>query len=73
VTPPAFPGNLPSCFFGLTCFTIVTYDSIEKFDGRNDFTLWRVRMKALLVQQWLSKALRGKHALPKSLSEDEKE
>jgi hypothetical protein len=52
---------------------MATKFDIEKFDGRNDFNLWRVRMKALLVQQWLSKALRGKHALPKSLSEDEKE
>jgi len=46
---------------------------IEKFDGRNDFNLWRVRMKALLVQQGLSKALKGKDALPESLTEDEKE
>jgi hypothetical protein len=46
---------------------------IEKFNGRNDFNLWRVRMKALLVQQGLSKVLKGKDALPESLTEDEKE
>jgi hypothetical protein len=46
---------------------------IEKFDGRNNFNLWRVRMKALLVQQGLFKALKGKDALPESLTEDEKE
>jgi len=46
---------------------------IEKFNGRNDFNLWWVRMKALLVQQGLSKALKGKDALPESLTGDEKE
>jgi hypothetical protein len=46
---------------------------IEKFDGRNDFNLWRVRMKALLVQQGMSKTLKGKDALPESLTGDENE
>ncbi|GJT21699.1 hypothetical protein Tco_0891636 [Tanacetum coccineum] len=27
---------------------------IEKFDGKNDFGLWQVRMKALLKQQGLA-------------------
>ena len=30
---------------------------IEKFDGKNDFGLWQVRMKALLEQQGLAAAL----------------
>ena len=30
---------------------------IEKFDGKNDFALWQVRMKALLEQQGLATAL----------------
>ncbi|GJW84192.1 hypothetical protein Tco_0157337 [Tanacetum coccineum] len=30
---------------------------IEKFDGKNDFALWQVRMKALLEQQGLAAAL----------------
>ena len=30
---------------------------IEKFDGKNDFALWLVRMKALLEQQGLAAAL----------------
>ncbi|GKC74555.1 hypothetical protein Tco_1120438, partial [Tanacetum coccineum] len=29
---------------------------IEKFDGKNDFALWQVRMKALLEQQGLAAA-----------------
>ena len=36
---------------------------IEKFDGNNDFGLWRLKMHALLVQNGLHKALRGKNAL----------
>ncbi|GKB29576.1 hypothetical protein Tco_0868977 [Tanacetum coccineum] len=30
---------------------------IEKFDGKNDFGLWQVRMKAFLEQQGLAAAL----------------
>jgi hypothetical protein len=36
---------------------MATNFNIERFDGRIDFNLWQVRMKALLVQQGLSKAL----------------
>ncbi|GKA43038.1 zinc finger, CCHC-type containing protein [Tanacetum coccineum] len=31
-----------------------TKSDIKKFDGKNDFTLWQVRMKALLEQQGLA-------------------
>nr|GEW10761.1 zinc finger, CCHC-type [Tanacetum cinerariifolium] len=34
-----------------------TQFDIEKFDGKNDFTLWQVRMKALLEKQGLATAL----------------
>ena len=46
---------------------------IEKFNRKNDFSLWRVKMHALLVQQGLWKALKGKNALPTTLSNEEKE
>ena len=46
---------------------------IDKFNGKNDFSLWRVKMHALLVQQGLWKALKGKDALPATLSDEEKE
>ena len=46
---------------------------IDKFNGKNDFSLWRVKMRALLVQQGLWKALKGKDALPAMLSDEEKE
>ena len=45
---------------------------IDKFNGRNDFNLWRLKMRALLVQQGLLKALKGVNALPTTLSEEEK-
>ena len=46
---------------------------IDKFNMKNDFSLWRVKMHALLVQQGLWKALKGKDALPATLSDEEKE
>ena len=36
---------------------------IEKFNGKNDFSLWRVKMHALLVEQGLWKTLKGKNVL----------
>ena len=46
---------------------------MDKFNRKNDFSLWRVKMHALLVQQGLWKALKGKDALPATLSDEEKE
>ena len=37
---------------------------VEKFIGRNDFGLWRLKMKALLVQQGLQDALLREKNLP---------
>jgi hypothetical protein len=42
---------------------MATKFNIEKFDGRNDSNLWRVRMKALLVQQRLSQGTEGKGSI----------
>lgn len=44
---------------------------IEKFNGNNDFGLWRLKMHALLVQNGLHKALKGKNDLPEKLSGEE--
>ena len=46
---------------------------IEKFDGNNDFGLWRLKMHALLVQNGLHKALMGKNTLSEKLSNEEKD
>ncbi|KAL1564721.1 Integrase catalytic domain-containing protein [Salvia divinorum] len=32
---------------------------VEKFNGKNDFGLWRIKMKAMLVHQGLADAIRG--------------
>ena len=49
----------------------------EKFSGKNDFGLWRLKMRAMLVQHGLADALKGdalKHeADPKGEIEDPKE
>ena len=45
---------------------------IEKFDG-NDFGIWQLKMRALLVQQGLLKTLKGVKALPNSWTDEEKE
>ncbi|KAK3418389.1 hypothetical protein EUGRSUZ_H04348 [Eucalyptus grandis] len=37
---------------------------IEKFNGRNNFGLWSIKMRALLTTQGLAKALDGEDELP---------
>ncbi|KAK3008044.1 hypothetical protein RJ639_014939 [Escallonia herrerae] len=51
--------------------TLTKYD-LEKVDGFNDFSLWRMKMRAVLIQQGLSKALKEKQGLPDTMSADEK-
>ncbi|XXG58977.1 hypothetical protein AAC387_Pa04g1149 [Persea americana] len=43
----------------------------EKFNGNNDFDLWRLKMYALLIQNGLQKALKGNNALSDKLLDDE--
>ncbi|KAK2998464.1 hypothetical protein RJ639_023404 [Escallonia herrerae] len=47
--------------------------NLEKFDGSNDFSLWRMKMRAVLIQQGLLKALKWKQGLSDMMSADEKE
>jgi len=51
----------------------LTKYKVEKLDRWNSFSLWRVKMWALLVQHDLLKVLSGKNKLMKSMSEVEKE
>lgn len=44
---------------------------IEKFNGKNNFENWKVKMHDLLVQQGVVKALLGKNKNPPSMMEDE--
>ncbi|GKD07190.1 hypothetical protein Tco_1186875, partial [Tanacetum coccineum] len=43
---------------------------LEKFNGSNDFTLWKVKMMALLVQQGCAVALEGEDKFPKDTKEE---
>ncbi|KAK2988793.1 hypothetical protein RJ640_004095 [Escallonia rubra] len=52
--------------------TSTKYD-LEKFDGSNYLSLWRMKMRAILIQQGLLKVLKGKQGLPDTMSADEKE
>lgn len=44
----------------------------EKFTGKNDFGIWHIKMKALLVQQGLAAALGGEEKLSDTLSKKAK-
>ncbi|XP_073130764.1 uncharacterized protein [Henckelia pumila] len=37
---------------------------IEKFTGNKDFSLWRIKMRAILIQQGLMEALKKKEEIP---------
>ena len=47
------------------------YD-IEKVDGQNDFSLWRIKMKALPRNLGLEEALDEEKAIPDTLTEEQK-
>jgi hypothetical protein len=42
---------------------------VEKFSGKNRFALWKLKMRDLLVQQGLQKALAGKTKKPSSMTD----
>ena len=50
----------------------LTKYEIEKFTGMNDFGLWRLKMKSLLVPQGCLEALKGESAMNEALTEAEK-
>ena len=43
----------------------------EKFCGKNNFELWKLKMRDLLVQRGLQKALQGKIKRPLTMTNDE--
>ncbi|GKF60283.1 hypothetical protein Tco_0177069, partial [Tanacetum coccineum] len=47
----------------------ITRFDIEKFDGKNDFGLWKIKMRALMVQQRCDAAL---ETLPTDMKAGEK-
>ena len=44
---------------------------IEKFNGKNNFKIWKVKMHYLLVQQGAVKVLLGKEKQPVSITDDD--
>ncbi|CAA2974390.1 Retrovirus-related Pol poly from transposon TNT 1-94 [Olea europaea subsp. europaea] len=44
---------------------------IEKFNGNNDFSYWRMQMKNLLISQKLHKALAGKEKKHVDMSDED--
>lgn len=46
---------------------------IEKFNERNNFGLWSLKMEALLTTQSLVEALQGKAKLPETMRDAEKD
>ena len=44
---------------------------IEKFDGKGDFGMWRKKMRAILVQQKVAKALGGEQKMPSTMTDEE--
>ncbi|GFS39105.1 hypothetical protein Acr_00g0061200 [Actinidia rufa] len=51
--------------------TINSQFSVERFNGNSSFTLWQRRVKDILVQQGLAKALKGKDAKPETMKDDD--
>jgi hypothetical protein len=44
---------------------------IEKFNGKNNFKIWKVKMHDMLVQEGLVKALLGKENQPLTITDDD--
>jgi hypothetical protein len=44
---------------------------IQKFNGRNNFEIWKVKMHDLLVQQGVVKVLFGKEKQPTTITDDD--
>jgi hypothetical protein len=44
---------------------------IEKFNGKNNFEIWKVKMHDLLVQQGMVKALLGKAKKPATITDED--
>src|ERR1043165_314994 len=51
---------------------VTTKFELEKFDGRNDLSLWRMKMRALLVHNGVVDALRGEDHISGDLTDKEK-
>lgn len=55
-----------------TKVTSATKFDVKKFNGMNNFNIWRIKMHTLLVQQGLFKALNGVDNLSKEINDEKK-
>ena len=46
---------------------------IEKFDGKGDFSMWKKKMKATLIQQKCAKAIADPSEFPEVMKSSEKQ
>jgi hypothetical protein len=46
---------------------------VDKFNGKNNFELWKMKIQDFLVQQGLHKALTGKTKRPSSMIDKNRE
>ena len=44
---------------------------IQKFDGEISFNLWKVQMRAVLIQHGLWKVLKGPHVKPEKMTDEQ--
>ena len=51
--------------------TATTKFEVEKFDGKSNFLLWKMRVMVLLAKEGVYKALLGKEKRPEKMEEDE--
>ncbi|KAK0599734.1 hypothetical protein LWI29_008110 [Acer saccharum] len=52
--------------------TSTTKHEVEKFDGTNDFVVWKMKMSALLSNLGLDEALEGEDKMPSTYTEEKK-
>ncbi|WVY98367.1 hypothetical protein V8G54_030518 [Vigna mungo] len=51
---------------------MATKFDVEKFNGTNDFGLWKIKMQAILIQQGCDEALKGESKMSGTMTQEEK-
>ncbi|WVZ14807.1 hypothetical protein V8G54_012373 [Vigna mungo] len=51
---------------------MATKFDVEKFNGANDFGLWKIKMEAILIQQGCDEALKGESRMSDAMTQEEK-
>ncbi|WVZ00942.1 hypothetical protein V8G54_027011 [Vigna mungo] len=51
---------------------MATKFDVEKFNGANDFGLWKIKMEAILIQQGCNEALKGESKMSDTMTQEKK-